>query len=101
MKFICTNYFVFIFVVLLLISCSHTKKLNSTTYNNFKSNIVLKNTATSNNKIKTNDLSRDKLISYAKTLIGSPYKYGSTDIEKGLDCSGFVWVLSGCCGRCL
>jgi len=93
MKFICTKFFVFIFVVLLLISCSQTKKLNSTTYNNFKSNIVIKNTTTSNNKINTNDLSRDKLISHAKTLIGTPYKYGSTDIEKGLDCSGFVWVV--------
>jgi len=93
MKFICKKYFVCIFVVLLLISCSHTKKLNSTTYNNFKSNIFLKNTATSSNKINTNDLSREKLISYAKTLIGTPYNYGSTDIENGLDCSGFVWVV--------
>jgi cell wall-associated NlpC family hydrolase len=32
----------------------------------------------------------DQIIAYAKTLIGVPYKYGSTDINVGLDCSGFI-----------
>jgi cell wall-associated NlpC family hydrolase len=29
-------------------------------------------------------------VAYAKTLIGTPYLYASTDPSKGLDCSGFV-----------
>ncbi|MBC7654964.1 MAG: C40 family peptidase [Oligoflexus sp.] len=32
----------------------------------------------------------NEIIDYAKTLIGVPYKYGSTDISQGLDCSGFI-----------
>jgi cell wall-associated NlpC family hydrolase len=31
----------------------------------------------------------DKVVAYAKTLVGKPYKYGGTT-EKGFDASGFV-----------
>src|SRR5690349_9788554 len=30
------------------------------------------------------------LVAYAKTLIGVPYKYASTDPQVGFDCSGFI-----------
>ena len=30
------------------------------------------------------------LVEYSKTLIGTPYRYGSTDPQKGFDCSGFI-----------
>lgn len=30
------------------------------------------------------------LISFAKTLVGIPYRYASSSPEKGFDCSGFV-----------
>ena len=33
-------------------------------------------------------------VNYAKTLIGTPYVYGSVDPSKGLDCSGFVNCVS-------
>ena len=32
----------------------------------------------------------DELVAFAKTLIGVPYLYASTDPEKGFDCSGFI-----------
>jgi cell wall-associated NlpC family hydrolase len=35
-------------------------------------------------------VSPDKLLRYAKTLIGTPYKYASIDPLVGLDCSGFI-----------
>ena len=41
-------------------------------------------------QINTGDLTPDELISFAKTLIGTPYLYGSTDPAKGFDCSGFI-----------
>ncbi len=34
--------------------------------------------------------SADELISYARSLIGTPYKYGGNSPERGFDCSGFV-----------
>lgn len=33
-------------------------------------------------------------VTYAKTLIGTPYLYGSVNPTKGLDCSGFINVVS-------
>jgi cell wall-associated NlpC family hydrolase len=33
-------------------------------------------------------------VAYAKTFIGTPYLYGSTDPAKGFDCSGFVNYVS-------
>ena len=32
----------------------------------------------------------NELVSFAKTLIGTPYQYGSTDPAVGFDCSGFI-----------
>ena len=33
-------------------------------------------------------------VTYAKTFIGTPYLFGSKDPAKGLDCSGFINVVS-------
>lgn len=38
-------------------------------------------------------INRQDFIQYANTLIGTPYLYGSTDKNKGLDCSGFVYTV--------
>ncbi|MEO6638997.1 MAG: NlpC/P60 family protein, partial [Ginsengibacter sp.] len=32
----------------------------------------------------------DSLVAYAETLLGTPYKYASTDPSVGFDCSGFI-----------
>lgn len=32
----------------------------------------------------------DSLVAFAKTLIGVPYKYASTNPAEGFDCSGFI-----------
>jgi cell wall-associated NlpC family hydrolase len=32
----------------------------------------------------------DQLVAFAKTLIGTPYKYASVNVAQGLDCSGFI-----------
>lgn len=32
----------------------------------------------------------DQILAYAKTLIGTPYKYASINPAEGLDCSGFI-----------
>lgn len=40
--------------------------------------------------IDTKGVSPKAVVAFAKTQIGVPYLYGSTDPAKGLDCSGFV-----------
>lgn len=37
------------------------------------------------------DISRRKLLLYAETFMGTPYRYGSSDPGRGFDCSGFVY----------
>ena len=38
-------------------------------------------------------IERKDFVSYAKSFLGTPYKYGSTIPENGLDCSGFITVV--------
>lgn len=40
--------------------------------------------------INTRNVPADSVVSFAKTLIGTRYKYGSSDKEQGFDCSGFI-----------
>ena len=40
--------------------------------------------------IQTGKTTPAELITFARSLTGTPYKYGSTDPEQGFDCSGFV-----------
>lgn len=37
-----------------------------------------------------NDSLPELLLNYAKTLVGTPYKYASVNVSEGLDCSGFI-----------
>ena len=42
------------------------------------------------NIINTGNTTPAQLLSFAYTLIGTPYKYASTDPKVGFDCSGFI-----------
>ncbi len=41
-------------------------------------------------ELQTGNTKPDELIAFAKTLIGTPYLYGSTNPANGFDCSGFI-----------
>lgn len=41
-------------------------------------------------QIHTNNIHPQQVVDFAKTLIGTPYRYASTDPKKGFDCSGFI-----------
>lgn len=45
--------------------------------------------------IDTRNVHPQQLIEFSKTLIGIPYKYGSTNPEVGFDCSGFITYTFG------
>lgn len=38
----------------------------------------------------THSVDRSELLAFAESLLGSPYKYASSNPKKGFDCSGFV-----------
>lgn len=40
--------------------------------------------------IDTRDVNPSEVINFAKTLDGTPYKYGSINSQQGFDCSGFI-----------
>ena len=42
------------------------------------------------NHINDGKVSPQVVVAFAKTLIGTPYLYGSVDPAKGFDCSGFI-----------
>ncbi len=62
---------------------SSIKQLN----NKHVTDTITKDTLTDINQSR---YSPSKIIAYAKTLIGVPYKYGSADKKIGFDCSGFI-----------
>jgi hypothetical protein len=51
--------------------------------------IIIHDTLPSIN-INTANVSAESLVSFAETLIGTRYKYASTDPAEGFDCSGFI-----------
>ncbi len=58
--------------------------------------LTLHDTAKNNNltlpkgAIDTRNVHPQQVLDYAKTLIGTPYRYGSTNPAVGFDCSGFI-----------
>ena len=68
--------------------------------------IVTENEVTTDNAVREISVENDSIldvetttqasdfVSYAKTLTGTPYLYGSVNPEKGLDCSGFINAVS-------
>lgn len=97
-----------IFLVFIVTGCQYqnTQQLNVTkqsnqindTVNNVEAkdttvNVQVKKTLTptdTNRQINTGRTKPAELLAFAKTLIGIPYKYGSTDPAGGFDCSGFI-----------
>ncbi|MFL5740475.1 MAG: C40 family peptidase [Flavisolibacter sp.] len=46
--------------------------------------------AFSGKTIDTRNIRPEEIVSFAKTLMGTPYHYASTDPHVGFDCSGFI-----------
>jgi len=52
-------------------------------------NIIVAGTP-SGEKLNSPTSLADSIVQFAETLIGTPYKYGSSDPQQGFDCSGFI-----------
>jgi cell wall-associated NlpC family hydrolase len=82
-------------IFLLIQSCSSSRKtVHANNDHEIKSSIHLKNKVAPK-KIDTKNITPDELVVFAESLQGVPYKYGSTDVKKGFDCSGFITYVFG------
>jgi cell wall-associated NlpC family hydrolase len=86
------KYIYFLLSLLSLYSCSSSKKASTSTKDTTR---VQTNNTKGKTFAKPLKISRTDLVSYAKTFIGTPYKYGSAIPKNGLDCSGFIMVVFG------
>ena len=85
-----------ILVIVLLQACRTTRSTKSSAKpatteaasNHGKSNRI--DNAVPKVIINTRNVTADSVVEFAKTLIGTRYKYGSAIKEEGFDCSGFI-----------
>jgi cell wall-associated NlpC family hydrolase len=54
------------------------------------SSAIVETPPLSNGEVPIEKVHPDSLVAFARTLIGVPYLYASTDPAKGFDCSGFI-----------
>jgi len=81
-----------ILFMIILTGCSASRRTGNPETNNsadIRSVVVIKNKVPERS-INTKNVSATDVVNFAETLIGIKYKYGSTDKEKGFDCSGFI-----------
>ncbi len=102
------KYCCFIFCLCLITGCDYSSQEKSVQGNDSNKVIVSNDTAFKNDTLRKISVDTDlkpadipkqeiqtvplaaQLVAYAKTLVGTPYKYASTDPKAGFDCSGFI-----------
>ena len=79
--------------ILVLSSCSHSRKMSGVAKNkDIKSHIRIRNAVTSVN-INPGKTTPEEFIEFAESLKGIKYSFGGSKKETGFDCSGFVWYV--------
>jgi lipoprotein Spr len=84
MRFFCSVFL----IVIIFYSCSGSDPANDST--KWVSLDQKTDTVKHAYNINTGKTGPADLISFARTLTGIPYKYGSSDPTQGFDCSGFI-----------
>lgn len=81
---------------LIFARCSSVKKSTTPIANKegvaIRSSVVIKEKIAPRS-IQTRNVSADKVVTFAETLRGTHYKYGSAVKEQGFDCSGFIYYV--------
>ena len=90
-------YFViYIFLSFLLQNCSLTKPIspNRNRHNTapVRSQVIIKNKVAPRT-IYTGNVPAGTVATFAESLQGVPYTWGSASVEKGFDCSGFLYYV--------
>ena len=77
-------------IVLLFASCIQIKRKQLPEQKPTDTTTNIADTVSTSSQINTEKTSPMVLVKYSETLIGIPYLYGSTNPQKGFDCSGFI-----------
>ncbi len=82
-------------LVLLLFACKNPGKPSAVNYTladsgTHLSKINKSSDTKASDRIETGNVNPAQIVSFAQSLKGIPYKYGSTDPSQGFDCSGFI-----------
>ncbi|WCT12501.1 C40 family peptidase [Mucilaginibacter jinjuensis] len=83
------NCWLYILVIGIL-SCNDPDNASATADTNTSIDSIHHQTSQPATTISTGKTQPAELISFAESLIGTPYQYGSSNPQQGLDCSGFV-----------
>jgi lipoprotein Spr len=73
-----------------ILSCNDPDNASATNGANILPDSSHHQTSIPVNSISTGKTKPAELINFAESLIGTPYQYGSSNPQQGLDCSGFV-----------
>lgn len=89
------SIFLFFVIVIILQACSATRYRRSTANQTTEKPVVSNKVNKENSSvpvvvINTRHVPADSIVSFAETLLGVKYKYGSIIKEQGFDCSGFI-----------
>jgi cell wall-associated NlpC family hydrolase len=80
-------------VVLLLSACGTSKRASRAPENVPAVKTVTPTNTRKKTFTKPIPVDRHAFVSFAKTLLGTPYKYASAIPANGLDCSGFIYYV--------
>ena len=89
------NILIVTVIAVVFTACSASKRVikNDGSIKAEERNVVINPKAKTFTKFVNID--RKAFVSYAKTFMGTPYKYGGVNPQTGLDCSGFIYIVFG------
>ena len=94
-KVICIQWYILCVFIILFASCNTARQSGKNNHEEELYNIkpVKLKKSIPAYEINTGKVKVDEIMDFAQSLIGVKYCYGSTDVKKGFDCSGFVWYV--------